>query len=167
VKSRCVCRDPVRASIEVHEHRRIAACGDNPIRDRSLLKLITSQKFGPLGALDAVFSIEDVGRPAIGIAHGPGIWQGFDQISSLPAVVAIADTAYDRPAELSSTPPHKHVAVMMGERVICWRSPCDCPRCRGTPRTGCASSTLPLHLGLNQTRPSSTMSQSAAEAQGA
>ncbi len=49
--------------------------------------------------LVTVFSIEDVGGAAIGIAYGASIWQSFDLIRALPAVVAIADTAHDRPAE--------------------------------------------------------------------
>ena len=99
VKSRSVCRDPVRTPIEIHEHRRIAAGGDNPVGDRTFLELMAFQQFGPLGARDAVFSIEDVWGAAIGIAYGASIRQSLDLISSLPAVVAIADTAHDRPAE--------------------------------------------------------------------
>ncbi|MGO8915867.1 MAG: hypothetical protein ACLQJR_08170 [Stellaceae bacterium] len=86
-------------SIEVHEHRRIAARGDNPIRDRSFVKLVALQQFGSFGTLDAVFSIEDVCGAAIGIAYGAGIWQSFDLISSLLTVFAIALTAHNRPAE--------------------------------------------------------------------
>jgi hypothetical protein len=89
----------VWTSIEVHEHRRIAARGDNPICDRGFLKLVAPQQFGSFGTLNAVFSIEDVSGAAIGIAYGASIWQRFDLISSLLAVVAIADTAHDRPAE--------------------------------------------------------------------
>src|ERR1700733_15654144 len=99
MKSRSVCGDPVRTSIEVHEHCRIAASGDNPICDRSFLELITLQQFGALGALDAVLSIEDVCGAAIGIAYGACTWQSFDLIRSLPAVVAIADIAHERSAE--------------------------------------------------------------------
>jgi len=99
VKSRPVCRDPVWTSIEVHEHRRIAARGDNPICDRSFLKLIAPQQFGSFGALDAVLSIEHVCGAAIGIAYGAGIWQSLDLTGPLLAVVAVADTAHDRPAE--------------------------------------------------------------------
>jgi hypothetical protein len=89
----------VWTSIEVHEHRRIAARGDNPICDRSFLKLIAPQQFNSFGALDAVFSIENVCGATIGIAYGASIRQRFDLISSLPAVFAIADIAHDRPAE--------------------------------------------------------------------
>ena len=99
MKSRPVCRDPVWTFIEVHEHSRIAARGDNPICDRSFLKLITSQQFGSLGALDAVSSIEDVCGAAIGVAYGSSTWQRFDLITSPLAVAAIADIAHDRPAE--------------------------------------------------------------------
>jgi hypothetical protein len=89
----------VWTSIEVHEHRRTAARGDNPICDRSFLKLITPQQFGAFRALDAILSIEDVCGAAVGIAYGASIWQSFDLVSSLPAVFAIADSAHDRPAE--------------------------------------------------------------------
>ena len=92
MKSRPVCRDPVWTSIEVYEHRRIAARGDNPICDRSFLKLIAPQQFGSFGALDAVLSIEDVCGAAIGIAYGAGIWQSLDLTGPLLAVVAVADT---------------------------------------------------------------------------
>src|SRR3982074_1736933 len=89
----------MRTSIEVHEHCRIAASGDNPNFDRSFLKLMTPQQFGAFGALDAVLSIEDVCGAAVGIAYGACTWQSFDLISSLLAVVAVADIAHDRPAE--------------------------------------------------------------------
>lgn len=99
MEPRPVRRNPVRTSVEVHEHRRIVARGDNPVCDRGFIKLITLQQFGSLGALDAVLSIEDVCGAAIGIAHGATIWQRFDLISCLLTVLAIADTAHDRPAE--------------------------------------------------------------------
>jgi len=85
--------------IEVHEHRRIAAPGDNPVCDRRLLKLVARQQLGSFGTLDAVLSKEDVCGAAVGIAYGAGIWQRFDLIGSRPAVFAIADSAHDRSAE--------------------------------------------------------------------
>ena len=99
MKSRSVCRDPVRTSIEIHEQRRIAAGGDNPVGDRTFLKLIALKQFGSLGARNAVFSIEDVCGAAIGVTDGAGIRQRFDPIGSLAAVIAITNAAHDRPAE--------------------------------------------------------------------
>ena len=99
MKSRSVCRDPVWPSIVVHEHRRIATRGYDPVCDLGFLELISPEEFGSLGALDAVFSIEYVSRSAIGIAYSARIWQSFDLISPLPAVVAITHIARDRTAE--------------------------------------------------------------------
>jgi hypothetical protein len=95
VKPRSVGRDPVGAPIEIDEHRRIAAGGDNPVRHRSFLELVTPKTLGSLAALDPVFSIENICRPAIGIAYGGRIRQGFDLLRSPLAVVAIADATHD------------------------------------------------------------------------
>jgi hypothetical protein len=91
----------VRTSIEIHEHRRIAARGNDPVGDRRLLEFVTSQKLGSFAAFDAVFSIENIGRPAVGIAHGARVRQGFDLLRSLLAIVAVADSAYNWPADCS------------------------------------------------------------------
>jgi hypothetical protein len=89
----------VWTSIEVHEHRGIAARGNNPICGRSFLELVAPEQFYSFATLDAVFSIKDVCGAPIGIANGAGVWQRFDLITSLLAVFAIAHTAHDRPAE--------------------------------------------------------------------
>lgn len=99
MKSRSICGDPMRAFVEIHEHRRVATRGDNPVSPRSFLEFVRPEQFGSLGAFEAVFSIEDIGRPAIGIAYRAGIGESFDLIRALLAVVAITGSAGDRPAE--------------------------------------------------------------------
>lgn len=99
MKSRPVGRDPVRASIEIHEHRRIATRRDNPVGRRCVLELVRPEQLGSTRAFEPVFSIEHISRPAVGIAHGRRIRESFDLSCALPAVVAITGGANDRPAE--------------------------------------------------------------------
>src|SRR5262245_34426114 len=57
------------------------------------------QQFGSFGAFEPVFSIEDIGRPAVGTAYRAGIWESFDLSCSLLAIVAITGGADNRLAE--------------------------------------------------------------------
>ena len=96
VKSRSIGRDPEWASVEIHEHRRITACRDLPVRGRHLLELIALQQVRAFGAGEAVLAIKDLSGATIGIGHSARIWQCFDLPRALLAIVAIADGAHDR-----------------------------------------------------------------------
>ena len=89
----------MRALVEVHEHRRVAAGGDHPVRGRRRLELVAAQQLGAPGVVDAVLAIEHVAGAAIGVGHGRGARQGLDLPGSRLAVGAVADAPHDRLAE--------------------------------------------------------------------